>query len=208
MILKALTMDIKNNGILDKKSAMKNFHITLLQGTDSIKFGMTNKEVQSLMNIQPQSLHSIIDAVKIEYYSPFCKIFYLAQKGNYICSEIEFYSKAQVFLNEIALMGQPEQKIIELFQQRFADYSFDNIKGHRSEKYQIGFGVSDKKPYVVDSVCIARAGYHKEITDLLNKSTIKQPDYREYICLQCNEVILSDNPIVACKKCNILMIPK
>jgi hypothetical protein len=36
-----------------QKSAIKKFHITLFQGTDSIKFDMTSEEIQDILKIKP-----------------------------------------------------------------------------------------------------------------------------------------------------------
>jgi len=178
---------------------------SLLEGTDTIKFGMTNEEIHNILGIEPPLQNNGV-YIK-EYYPRICKVFYTKDDNDKLrCSEIEFYNPVELYLDDIPIMGRPEKEIAQLFKDKFEDYSFDGMSGHRSNKYQIGFGVSDRKPHVVDAVVISREGYREEM-DELSKDIVYTPS-NEFICIQCKSTTTSETPIVKCIKCNTFMIPK
>lgn len=189
------------------------FNLILFEGTDSIKFGMTREEIQSILKVEPSLDKSILGIYDIDYYPKICKVFYeLNKEGTLVCGEIEFFKPTKVFLDGIPLMGKPIKEVEGLFKSRFEDTTNEIITGLMSEKYEIGVGISDSTKKV-DSVSLSRQGYRKQRSELLEKAyaakrAVEENTVREYICLNCKNTTRSKTPIVKCPKCNIFMIPK
>jgi hypothetical protein len=188
------------------------FNLILFEGTDSIKFGMTSKEVQSIMKIKPEFSKSRID-FDIERYPGICEILYEPNKDDiFVCAEIEFYKPTEVFFEGIELMGRPTQEIVDLFKRRFEDYAYDVTAKHRSEKYGIGFSGIDnpRRKDVVQIVDISRIGFRGLYNKLYDEkyASIETTKVREYECLNCKATYSSEDPTIKCAKCNVFMIPK
>lgn len=188
------------------------FNLILFEGTDSIKFGMTSKEIQSIMKLNPEFSKSSID-FDIERYPGICEILYEPNKnGISVCAEIEFYKPTEVLLDGIELMGRPTQEIVDLFKRRFKDYTYDVIAKHRSEKYGIGFSGTDnpRRKDVVQIVDISRIGFRELYNRLYDEkyATTEIRKEREYECLNCKTTYSSKDPTIKCPKCNVFMIPK
>ncbi len=189
------------------------FNLKIFEGTDTIRFGMTREEIQSILKIEPSLLKSVLGIYDIDYYPKICKVFYeLNKEGTLVCGEIEFFKPTKVFLDGIPLMGKPISEVEVLFKSRFEDTTNDIISGLMSEKYEIGVGISDSTKKV-DSIALSRKGYRKQQSELLQKAyedkqIAEKNIVREYICLNCKDTTRSETPIVKCSKCNVFMIPK
>lgn len=189
------------------------FNLILFEGTDSIKFGMTSEEIQSILKLKPTLFKkTVVDIYDTEGYQNICNIYYeLGENDILICAEIEFLKPSEVYLDEIQLMGEPKQKVEDLFKCKFEDYSeFDN----RSNENEIGFYAPALpcKKSIIESVAIARKGYGEQQREFYQKAyavkySTESCNPREYICLNCKAIVSSETPVVKCSKCDIFMIP-
>ncbi|HEY9063329.1 MAG TPA: hypothetical protein VIO64_22950 [Pseudobacteroides sp.] len=151
------------------------FKIILFEGTDSIKFGMTSKEIQSILKVTPTLFKkTTMDLYETEDYSNICHVYY--EKGGK-CAAFEFMKPSKVFLDNIQLIGEQAEKIEAIFEQ-FEDLQGDTMC-FRSPKNDIGIYAPEG---VVESVFIARKGYTLEQEELYmtlrasnNTNTLQQP---------------------------------
>ncbi len=193
-----------------KRLPKKKFNLILHEGTDSIKFGMTSEEIKSILDIQPELFKkTVVDIYDTEDYYRTCHVYYEMSKNNtLVCCAIEFLKYVDVYLDGVKLMKSLKENIMQLFKDRFEDFEDDGCGGH-SLKYGISFFAPKKS---VESVYISREGYDIERSKFFNKAFDEYyqnlPKKRDYICLNCKDVVTSENPVVICKKCNIAMIPK
>ncbi len=188
------------------------FNLLLFEGTDSIKFGMTSEEIQSILKTKPTLFRkSAVDLYETEEYKNICHVYYeMGKNGLLICSEIEFFKPSQVFFDNTQLIGERREKIEALFKSKFNDYTVDD---DRSNNFDIGFyaPILPRKNSIVESVAIARKGYSKEQKIYYEKAYSQYNNAcnsKEYYCIYCGAVSISETPLVECSKCNVIMVPK
>ena len=85
------------------------FNLILHEGTDSIKFGMSHGQIQSIIGKKPTLFQkSKFDNDMTEDYSGVCHVYYEGTE----CVSFEFFAPSQVFYNDVQLLGQ-ERTYIE-----------------------------------------------------------------------------------------------
>lgn len=111
-------------------------------------------------------------------------------------------------------MGEPREKVEDLFKFKFEDFTNDDMAGPGSEKNEIWFYAPrlPRKKSIVETVAISRKGYREQQRKFYEKAydekySIDKTVAREYICLNCKDVVSSKTPIVTCSKCDVFMIP-
>ncbi len=148
------------------------FNLKIFEGTDVIKFGMTSKEIQSILKITPTLFKkSEVDLHDTEDYRNICHVSYeVGNEGILICSAIEFFKQSEVFLNNVQLLGKQREEIEELFKSIFDDCEVD-FGGMGSPKNDIRL-YAPILPHtkIVQSVYIARKGYCAEQKEFYEKA--------------------------------------
>lgn len=188
------------------------FNLHLFEGTDTIKFGMSSEEIQSILKTKPGLFKkSEFDLYETEDYSEICHVYYEAGKnGTLICAAFELFKPSQVFLDSIQLIGNRKEKILDLFNSKFEDCVSDT-SGSSSKKYDIAF-YSPKK--TIESVFISRKGYRCEQEEFYKKmfdekyavpTEVEDITMRKRLCPNCLNIITAKEGAV-CPQCNELLI--
>lgn len=148
------------------------FNLKIFEGTDTIKFGMTSIEIQSILNITPTLFKkSEVDLNDTEDYKNICHISYEVDNNGILkCSAFEFFRQSEVFLNDVQLLGKQREEIEQLFKNTFCDYEVDN-GGMGSPDNDIRL-YAPILPHtrIVQSVYISRKGYCAEQKDFYEKA--------------------------------------
>jgi rubrerythrin len=181
------------------------FILSIFEGTDSIKFGMTSEEIQSLVGIKPTLFKkSHLDSYDTEDYQGMFHVYYEMKDNQIVCCAIEFFKPSKVFLDGVQLLGKPKVEAEGLFKEKFEDYSSDNTV---SEEYCIG--LYSPRPRV-EAIFIARKGYYKEQKEYYKNIPIEQyfsNEPKRYYCIGCQYFTTSETPLVNCPNCNLPMLP-
>lgn len=156
------------------------------------------------------------DSYYAEEFENICHVYYELSKNNIFTSaEFIFFKPSKVFLDNKKVIGEAEEKVVELFKNKFDDYKDSGITSPGSDKYEIRFSTQQfsRKRCVVESVSISRKGFSKQLLDYLEEENAKKystnnSKKREYICLNCKSIVSSEQIINKCDKCNVIMIPK
>ncbi|SDI46010.1 protein of unknown function [Desulfosporosinus hippei DSM 8344] len=133
-----------------------NFNLKIFEGTDSIKFGMTSEEIQSILKIKSTFFkESEVALYQIENYNDICQVHYEASEDGQIVSAAFRFSAPSVFLDNIQLIGEEAGKVEDLFKLKFKDYEISDhcFVSHKSEIFiTLNFGK-------ILTVYITRKGY-------------------------------------------------
>lgn len=190
-----------------------NFNLLLHEGTESIKFGMTEQEIQSILNTKPirfkKTVASLYDT---EDYRGICHVYYEKEEdGRLVCSAIEFFKPSKVFLDNIQLMGEQKEKAKNLFISKFDDCISD-VSGCKSMKHDIAFYAPKR---TVESVFLARKEYsykrhefNKKAFDMLypvDGAEITDPAMRRRLCPKCMQSFIAKEED-KCPNCGIPML--
>lgn len=144
------------------------FNIVLFEGTDSIKFGMTSKEIQQVLGKVPKLFRkSEFDRDMTEDYPDVCHVYYDGDS----CVAFEFYEPSRVFFNGESILGKTQEDAKNLFS-RLSGYSDDSGAGFSA--YDGDFSccletVGDNEYETVAAVWISRKGYFAEQSVYLAK---------------------------------------
>ncbi|QNU66713.1 hypothetical protein EHE19_018025 [Ruminiclostridium herbifermentans] len=181
------------------------FRLSIYEGTDTIKFGMTSEEIQALVGIKPTLFKkSVSDLYDTEDYQGMFHVYYEMKNNQLVCAEIEFFKPSKVFLDGVQLLGKPKVEMEDLFKGKFEDYSSEYT---RSMEYCIGFYAPKVK---TETVAIARKGFYKEQEEYYKNTHDEQyisNSPKRYYCIGCKYVATSETPLVECPNCHIFMIP-
>ncbi|QST02151.1 hypothetical protein IMZ31_22120 (plasmid) [Pontibacillus sp. ALD_SL1] len=131
-----------------------NFEINPYVGAGRIKFGMTGKQVQEILQIEPQKFSKTPLCDELTDAYPFCHVFY---KGNGNCEAIEFFGPAGVTIQGNTLIGKPYEKVSSLFKELDRTLEEDEV-GFISYKYGISVYSSDLQR--VEGVLAFEEGYY------------------------------------------------
>lgn len=140
------------------------FDLLVFKGTDSIKFGMTSQEVQSILKITPTLFKkSEVDLFDTEDYKNTCHVTY-EDDGSGILKSVafEFFKNSEVYFNNVQLLGKQREEIEELFKNIFKDCTIDcgGISSPENELFLYAPVLPHEK--IIQSVYIARKGYYEE----------------------------------------------
>ncbi|MDP4180537.1 MAG: hypothetical protein Q8942_05530 [Bacillota bacterium] len=154
------------------------FKIILFEGTDSIKFGMTSEEIQLILLKKPKIFKKI-------FYIPYdtenydiCHVYYEPnEEGKLVCGAIEFMPEAEVYINDIKLLGMGNKTAFKIFKDIFPD-SEQNVDTYRSAKSCISLFSFKHK---VSTIYITRKGYEE------NFKKVEEKAFREYMNTKSKE---------------------
>lgn len=132
------------------------FKIKFLEGTDTIKIGMTSQEIQKLVEEIPEKTTKGGVKNPVDIYS-FCFI-YFDDDGK--CEGIEFFSNAEVQLNGILVFQKSAKEVMEILENLDPNLYIEDEDTFSSIKYSIGiYGVEGK----VESIYVGREGCYLEL---------------------------------------------
>lgn len=183
-----------------------NFKLVIHEGTDSIKFGMTSEEIQSILKIKPELIREKFGLYDYEIYKGICCVYYEKKQNTMVTASFEINEPSKVYLDGFQVIGLTEKNTIELFSKHFYDFVSDPPYG-TSDKYDILIGFPDGK---LRSVNIARKGYMIEEDERLDKAYEEEEakestTIKKYKCYSCSKIIKSiDRP--GCPKCHVPMM--
>ncbi|HOV27725.1 MAG TPA: hypothetical protein PK566_15380 [Pseudobacteroides sp.] len=202
------SIDGDNETVTNQKSAIKKFHITLFEGTDSIKFGMTSEEIQDILKIKPTYFkQSQVDLFETEDYYRTCHISYTLENDKLTCAAIAFLPSTEVFLDNYQIMGKHLKKVEPFFKERFDDYTGDGYGG-LAIKHGITF--STNTPKKVNWVYIFKKGYWEEQEEFYKNNSINivpiEGTMRTVEFLLCKHKMSSDQTFPKCPKCGGFMV--
>lgn len=129
---------------------MKIFNLIPFEGTDSIKFGMTSKELTNIIKINPKPWETIDD---FEFMTADYD-----KEGKSIAFQFVDPDNCQVYFNNISLLGEPYRKIRELFRKWDKDLRYD--EGFISFKYMIAVTVGEEE--LISGVFIGINNYYRD----------------------------------------------
>ncbi len=140
------------------------FNLKIFEGTDSVKFGMTSQEIQSILKITPALFKkSEVDLYDTEDYQRTCHVTYEDDGSGILrCAAFEFFKNSEVYLNNIQLLGKQREEIEELFKNTFDDCEIDigGIRSCSSELFLYAPILPHEK--IIQSVFISRKGYYEK----------------------------------------------
>lgn len=130
------------------------FEIKPYVGAGVIKFGMDDKIIREILQLEPQKFKkSPLSEVRSDAYL-FCHVYY---KENGVCEAIEFFEPAYVTFQGKALLGISYEKISSFFKELDGSIEEDET-GTISFKYGISIYSSDLQS--VESVLVFEEGYY------------------------------------------------
>ncbi len=98
------------------------FYLKPLIGTETIKFGMSSNEIQSILKITPTKHKHVYSKYEYENYRGVCNVYYEpADNGEMIAAAFQFFEFSPVYLDDINLIGQEESYIKKVFVEKFSD---------------------------------------------------------------------------------------
>lgn len=133
------------------------FRLNLFEGTDSIKFGTTRKEIKKILRVQPTLFKaSEFDTIDSEKYDKFCHVHYEQGDGGLVAAAFHFFEPSKVFLLGVQCIGLSKDSMNKFFIENFKDAEF-SIAGCMSKESELVITFTwDGK---VQSVFFARKGY-------------------------------------------------
>ena len=183
-----------------------NFNLIIHEGTDTIKFGMTIEEIQSILKIKPKLFRDKFSLYDYESYEGICCVYYEKIENKLVAASFEIIKPSKVYLNGVQVIGLKENKAIELFNEQFDDFVFDSPYG-TSDKYDVLIGFHNSKLHTVN---IARKGHMIEEDKRLDKAYKEEEEkeataIKKYKCCNCDKIIKSiDRP--GCPDCHLPMM--
>lgn len=147
------------------------FNLNLHEGTDSIKFGMTSIQIQSILQHKPNLFKKTeVDILDTEEYEGI-HVYYEEIDGKIVCSAFEFFEPSEVFLDNIQLVGEERIEIEDFFKNKFADCEVFPYQ-LASSKNEIFMSV--KFNQTIQSIFIARQGYGEKQKAFYEKAFAKK----------------------------------
>lgn len=157
---------------LQERSFFMRFNLRIFEGTDSIRFGTTSEEIQSILKIKPTLFNkSEFDLFETEDYSYGCHVYYEERNSKIVCAAFEFMEPSEVFLDNVQLIGEKRENIELLFKSKFGDCDIEP-DGFNSPKHEIF--VSLIMDLRVQSVYISRKGYSESQREFYKKAYSKK----------------------------------
>lgn len=144
------------------------FNLELFEGTDSIRFGMTSEEIQSILKIKPTLFKESEAALyESEDYHHIYQVHYeLSEDGKIVSAAFHFFNPS-VFLDNEQLIGEEREKIENLFKAKYEDCEILPYR-FSSPKNEIFVTLTwDNK---IQSVYIARKGYGEQQSRFYEKA--------------------------------------
>lgn len=136
------------------------FLIKSYVGVGEIRLGMTQKNIQEILNEKPRRFKKFIDD---EYETDAYKYFYVYYKSTGICEAIEFFSPAKVKFNDVFLLELPYKEVKEYFLKIDKDVEIEE-DGLTSYKYGIGIYAPDavvEPQKKAEGIIIFEKGYYE-----------------------------------------------
>lgn len=136
---------------------MKHIIIPYL-GTEQIKFGMTSKEIQSVLGELKDSFYKNQgDAFKTDEFQDL----FVYYKAPGVCEAIEFYGNADLIFNNISFFCSTYRQLKEIFLDLDDALEVD-IDGFTSYKYGLGVYApyADEEGGDIESVIIFEKNYY------------------------------------------------
>lgn len=131
------------------------FKIKFLEGTDTIKIGMTSQEIQTIVGEIPEQVTKGGVKNPVDMYS-FCFIYY---DNDGKCEGIEFFSNAEVELNGISVFQKSTKEVMEILKALDPNLDIEDDDIFSSIKYSIGiYGTGGK----VETLYVGREGCYLE----------------------------------------------
>lgn len=96
------------------------FILEMFVGTDTVKFGMTPKEVRAIFKKEPLLFRkSEVDVIDTEDYDG-VQITYEEKDGTLSCCGIEFFETVRLIVDGVQIMGKDREPIEEMFRAKFS----------------------------------------------------------------------------------------